>query len=146
MMVLFFVLTAVAATGAMLSLLEVPVAIIHERFGLTRRKATLISLLILALAGSTCALTNSTLAEFKLFGMTMFDLFDFLSSNLLLPLGGILICLFAGWVWGEERLLQALSNRGTLANQRLVGILFLLLRFVTPALILVVMLKGLALF
>ena len=146
LMVLFFVLTAVAATGAMLSLLEVPVAIIHERFGLTRRKATLISLLILALAGSTCALTNSTLAEFKLFGMTMFDLFDFLSSNLLLPLGGILICLFAGWVWGEERLLQALSNRGTLANQRLVGILFLLLRFVTPALILVVMLKGLALF
>lgn len=146
LMVLFFVLTAVAATGAMLSLLEVPVAIIHERFGLTRRKATLISLLILALAGSTCALTNSTLAEFKLVGMTMFDLFDFLSSNLLLPLGGILICLFAGWVWGEERLLQALSNRGTLANQRLVGILFLLLRFVTPALILVVMLKGLALF
>lgn len=73
LMVVFFVLACVAATGAMLSLLEVPVAIIRERFGLSRKKATLISLLILAMMGSTCALTNSTLAEFKLFGMTMFD-------------------------------------------------------------------------
>jgi NSS family neurotransmitter:Na+ symporter len=32
--------------------------------------------------------------------MNPFDLFDFLSSNVLLPLGGILICLFVGWVYG----------------------------------------------
>lgn len=146
LMVLFFVLTAVAATGAMLSLLEVPVAIIHERFGISRKKATLISLLILAVMGSTCALTNSTLAEFKLFGMTMFDLFDYLSSNIILPAGGIFVALFVGWVWGLGPLQQALSNQGTLHNAALVRVLFFLLRYVSPVLILVVMLKGLGLF
>ena len=146
LMVVFFVLTAVAATGAMLSLLEVPVAIIHERFGISRKKATLISLLILAVMGSTCALTNSTLAEFKLFGMTMFDLFDYLSSNIILPAGGIFVALFVGWVWGLGPLQQALSNQGTLHNAALVRVLFFLLRYVSPVLILVVMLKGLGLF
>ncbi len=146
LMVVFFVLAAVAATGAMLSLLEVPVAIIHERFGLSRKKATLISLLILALMGSTCALTNSTLAEFKLFGMTMFDLFDYLSSNIILPAGGIFVALFVGWVWGFDKLKLALSNHGALANEGLVRVLFFLLRYVSPLLILLVMLKGLGLF
>lgn len=146
LMVVFFVLAAVAATGAMLSLLEVPVAIIHERFGLSRKSATVISLLILALSGSTCALTNSTLANFKPFGMTMFDLFDYVSSNLLLPAGGILISLFIGWVWGPQKLEQALSNQGTLANAGLIRVLFLLLRYVSPVLILLVMLKGLGAF
>lgn len=146
LMVVFFVLAAVAATGAMLSLLEVPVAIIHERFGLSRKKATLISLLILALMGSTCALTNSTLADFKLFGMTMFDLFDYLSSNIILPAGGIFVALFVGWVWGFDKLKLALSNHGALANDRLVRVLFFLLRYVSPLLILLVMLKGLGLF
>jgi len=146
LMVVFFVLAAVAATGAMLSLLEVPVAIIHERFGLSRKKATLISLLILALMGSTCALTNSTLAEFKLFGMTMFDLFDYLSSNIILPAGGIFVALFVGWIWGFDKLKLALSNHGALANEGLVRVLFFLLRYVSPLLILLVMLKGLGLF
>ena len=135
-----------AATGAMLSLLEVPVAIIHERFGISRKKATLITLLILAVTGSTCALTNSTLAEFKLFGMTMFDLFDYLSSNIILPAGGIFVALFVGWVWGFDKLKLALSNHGALANEGLVRVLFFLLRYVSPLLILLVMLKGLGLF
>ena len=146
LMVLFFVLTAVAATGAMLSLLEVPVVIIHERLGLSRQKATLLSLLLLALMGSTCALTNSTLADFKILGMSPFDLFDYLSSNIILPAGGIGVALFVGWVWGLTPLQQALSNQGTLNNAALVRVLFFLLRYVSPVLILLVMLKGLGLF
>lgn len=146
LMVIFFVLAAVAATGAMLSLLEVPVAIIHERFGISRKKATILSLLVLGVTGSTCALTNSTLAEFKLFGMTMFDLFDFLSSNVILPAGGILVALFVGWVWGFGNLRNALTNHGQLQNTHIVKLVFNLLRYVTPLLILLVMLKGLKLF
>ncbi|WP_229259742.1 hypothetical protein [Duganella aceris] len=46
----------------------------------------------------------------------MFDLFDFVSSNLLLPLGGILIAVFVSWVWGADNFIRAVSNDGTLAN------------------------------
>ncbi len=146
LMVLFFVLAAVAATGAMLSLMEVPVVIFHERFGLSRPRATLLTIVLLAGLGSSCALTNSTLEDFKLFGMTMFDLFDFVSSNILLPAGGIFIALFVGWVWGIDNFRKAVTNQGMLANETTARIVFFLLRYVTPVLVLVVMLKGLKLF
>ena len=143
LMIAFFVLASVAATGAMLSLMEVPVVILHERFGLSRAKATLLTIAGLMLLGSTCALTNNVLADFKLFGMNMFDLFDFVSSNVLLPLGGILLAVFVGWVWGADKFGQALSNQGTLGNRATIRVVFFLLRYISPVLILLVMLKGL---
>ncbi|SDH66316.1 MULTISPECIES: sodium-dependent transporter [unclassified Duganella] len=146
LMIAFFALAAVAATGAMLSMMEVPVVILHERFGMSRTKATVLTIAILVVLGSSCALTNNVLADFKLFGMNMFDLFDFASSNVLLPLGGIAIALFVGWVWGRDNFQRALSNHGTLRNATVTGMVFFLLRYVSPLLILVVMLKGLGLF
>jgi NSS family neurotransmitter:Na+ symporter len=144
-MVLFFVLSAIAATGAMLSILEVPVSVLSERFKMSRPKATLINLLVLGAVGSTCALSNSTMADVQIAGKTFFDLFDYLSSNILMPLGGIFLCLFVGWVWGEEKMRDALTNGGELALPILKP-LFFIIRYVSPLLILIVMLKGLGLF
>ncbi len=146
LMVVFFVLAAIAATGAMLSLMEVPVVILHERLGLSRPKATLLTIFVLVVFGSVCALSNSALADFKLFGMTPFDVFDFVSSNIILPIGGIFIALFVGWVWGFDKFSDALTNHGQLHNQKLAQAVFFLLRYVSPALILIVMLKGLKFF
>ncbi len=142
-MVLFFILTAIAATGAMLSLLEVPVAFLNERLGVSRLKATVGTVLLLAIIGSTAALSNSLLADFKLFGMTMFDLYDFATSNVLLPLGGLFMCLFVGWVWGFAEVKQALTNKETLPNERIVRAFFGVIKFVTPVLVLIVLLNGL---
>ena len=144
-MVLFFVLSAIAATGAMLSILEVPVSVLSERFHMSRRRATLINLLVLGAVGSTCALSNSTFAGVQIAGKTFFDLFDFVSSNVLMPLGGIFLCLFVGWVWGFERMKTALTNGGEL-ELPILKPLFFIIRYVSPPLILIVMLKGLGLF
>ena len=141
--VLFFVLGAIAATGAMLSIMEVPVAYLHQRFALSRPKATALTASFLALIGSTAALSNSSLAGFRLFGMTMFDLYDFLTSNLLLPLGGLFICIFAGWVWGEDRIRAALSNDGTLPNRTTVTLFLFLVKYVAPVTIALILLRGL---
>ena len=146
LMAAFFVLTAVAATGAMLSLMEVPVVTLHERWGLSRPRATFLTLLALVVMGAGCALSQSTLAHFKPGGRTLFDWADFVSSNLLLPAGGICIALFVGWVWGAGNFRQALSNQGQLANGALAQATFWLLRWVSPLLILAVMLRGLGLF
>lgn len=141
--VLFFILAGIAATGAMLSLLEVPVAFLNERVGLSRWKATLATILPLALIGSTAALSNSLLADFKLFGMTMFDLFDFFTSNVLLPVGGLFLAMFVGWAWGKPALERELSNEGKLNNQKLISWFLVIVRFVTPVLILLILLRGL---
>jgi NSS family neurotransmitter:Na+ symporter len=144
-MTLFFILTAVASVGAMLSLLEVPVAILSERYALSRKRASLYTILAIMALGVPAALSQSLSAELKVFGLNPFDLFDFLSSNILMPLGGILICLFVGWVYGLPELEKRLSNEGSLSNRGLIRAIFFLVRYVAPLFIGVVMLHGLKL-
>lgn len=141
-MVLFFLLTAFAAIGAMLSLIEVVVAFLVNT-GLSRKLATLFTVLAMALVGSLAALSNSSLANVKVFGLTFFDLFDYVSSNLLLPIGGLLIAIFVAWVWGWPKFKEALSNEGKLANEGLLKVIFNILRFVTPVLVALILLTGL---
>jgi len=119
------------------------VAILSERYGMGRKTASACTILAVAALGAPAALSQSLTANAKVFGLNPFDLFDFLSSNVLLPLGGILICLFVGWVFGLKKLERSLSNDGGLANAALVRTVFLLLRYVAPLLIAVVLLNGL---
>lgn len=140
---LFFVLAAIAATGAMLSIMEVPVAYLHHRFSMSRLKATTMTVILLALIGSTAALSNSVLAGVKPFGMTFFDLYDFLTSNLLMPVGGFFICLYAGWVWGPQKVKEALSNDGELKNGGVITLFLYLLKYVAPISIGIILLRGL---
>ncbi|HJV35187.1 sodium-dependent transporter [Geomonas sp.] len=141
--VLFFVLGAIAATGAMLSIMEVPVAYLHQRFSMPRLHATALTVILLALIGSTAALSSSVLAGVKPFGMTFFDLYDFLTSNLLMPIGGFFICLFAGWVWGPQKVKAALSNDGELRNSAVINLFLFLLKYVAPVSIGIILLRGL---
>ncbi|NLS75938.1 MAG: sodium-dependent transporter [Chloroflexi bacterium] len=145
-MIMFFILTAIAATGAMLSLLEVPVAFLNEKLRLPRVTATIVTVVLLALVGSTAALSSSTLASTKVLGKTFFDLFDFATSNVLLPVGGFFITLFVGWVWGKAQVMNALTNQGALKNERIVNLFIGVCKFVTPVLVFIVLLNGLGLF
>jgi NSS family neurotransmitter:Na+ symporter len=144
-MTLFFFITAIASVGAILSLLEVPAAILSERYGLGRKPATVITIAAIALLGVPASLSQSVMENVKLFGLNPFDLFDYLSSNILLPLGGILICLFVGWVYGFKKTEQSLSNQGALKNRGLIKAAFFLIRFVAPLAIAIVLLNGLKL-
>lgn len=139
----FFALSAVAAMGAMLSLVEVPVALLVERFALSRARATLAVLGSLAVVGAAPALSQSLCAGWKLFGLNPFDLCDFVTSNLMMPLGGIALSLFFGWGWAKDQREREFSNHGRIANSGLARLLVLLLRFVSPLLIAAVMIRGL---
>jgi NSS family neurotransmitter:Na+ symporter len=142
-MVAFFVLTGIATIGAMLSLMEVPVAFLTEALGWSRKTATVLTALLLAVTGAPATLSFSTMADVTVFGMNFFDFYDYLSSNILLPAGGLLICVFIGWVWGRKNMQDELSNSGELHNTSVVSVVFRLVRWVTPVLVLLVMLNGL---
>ncbi|MFW5488677.1 MAG: sodium-dependent transporter [Desulfovibrio sp.] len=144
--VIFFVLTAIASTGAMLSLFEVPVAYLAERHGMSRLKASVMCAVGLALFGAPSTLSSNLMADFKIFGLNMFDLCDFVSSNLLMPIGGLFICFFAAWIFGKDRIVEALSNRGALSNQGISRVYTLLVAFLTPILVIIVLLNGLGVF
>jgi len=144
LVVLFFILTAIAATTAMISIFEVVVAFITEEKKLSRKTAVLISASIVILFGALAALSaNSSglLSSVKVFGLTFFDFFDSVSSNILLPLGGLLIAIFVGHFLNRQDIRNELSNNGFLNNQGLISTYLFLLRFITPILLLIVFLS-----
>ncbi|HHQ69505.1 MAG TPA: sodium-dependent transporter, partial [Halothiobacillaceae bacterium] len=95
--VLLFVMISIAAWTSAISLLEPATAYIQQRFGIARaRGAIMIGVTIWAL-GVLSALSFNLLSDVSLFGQSIFNFKDFLSSNIMLPLGGMLISLFAVW-------------------------------------------------
>ncbi len=144
--VMFFVLAAIAATGAMLSLVEVPVAFLNERAGLSRAAATILTVVLIGVVGTGAALSNSLLADFKIAGKTLFDLYDFSTSNVLLPVGGLFLSIFTGWALGRLPVFDELTNHGALKNQGVVKAFFFVIRYVTPILVLLILLNGLGVF
>ncbi len=142
-MVIFFILTFIASIGAQISLVEVPVAFLEEKFHLSRKVASISTVVAIAVFGALAALSNSLLADVKLLGMTFFDLFDYTTSNILLPLGGLFIAIFISWVWGKKKITAALTNDGKLANTWIVNVLYGTLLVVTPILVTIVLLNGL---
>jgi NSS family neurotransmitter:Na+ symporter len=142
-MVLFFLLTSFAAIGAMISLVEVVVAFLVNFVGMDRKKATIITAIGMAVFGSLAALSNSSLAGVKLFGLTFFDFYDFTTSNILLPLGGLLMAIFTAWIWGWNKYKDTVSNDGTIANASFARIIFTIMKFITPILVAIILLTGL---
>lgn len=142
----FFLLAAIAATGAMISLLEVPVAYLTEEWHWSRAKATIASAGLMGAVGSLATLSTSTLSKTLIAGKTFFDLFDFLSSNIALPVGGIVICLFVGWKLGQRAIIEEASNEGALRNVAFLKVFAFVVRWVAPIAILVVLLNGLGVF
>lgn len=145
-MTLFFVLTAVASVGAILSLLAVPVAILSERFGLARKTASIATIAMIGLLGVPAALSQSLTAKTTLFGLNPFDLFDFVSSNILLPVGGILIAVFVGWVYGLAEPEKRMAAEGPMLSRMAIRTAFFLVRWVAPVAIGIVLLNGLKVF
>lgn len=138
----FFILAAVASTGAMLSLFETPVAWAIDTFNLSRKNTTIIIMLFFIAFGAPVALSENILKHTTIFGMNFFQLYDFLSSNILMPLGGFFLCIFVGYVWNKQMVIHAISNGGTLHNQGLIKLLLFQCRYVTPVIILIIMLHG----
>ncbi|MGE5582587.1 MAG: sodium-dependent transporter [Bacillota bacterium] len=141
----FFFLSAIAATTAMISLVEVPVAYLSEKHGISRKKAVIINALIILAFGLLATLSvdkTSLLGNISIFGKSFFDLFDFVSSNILLPVGGLLIALFIGYAVKKDALTAELSNNDQLKNQKLIKGFRFIIRYVTPVLLILIFLNS----
>lgn len=139
---MFFVLLAVAALTSAISLLEVVVAYLVEEKKYSRIKATIITVIVITSLGILTTLSFGPLKDVTIFGLTLFDLFDYVSSNILLPVGGILISIFAGWRLDKALLLEELSNGGKL-KVRLFRPFVFILKYVAPVFIFLIILNVL---
>ncbi len=139
----FFFILFIAAITSAISLLEVIVAYFTEELKLTRKAAVLIAFTIIGIFGTLSSLSNGVLADVKIFGKTFFDLFDYTSSNILLPVGGLLVVMFVGWRMKKADVLDELTNGGSIAIKGFVlkWIIFTI-KFLAPIAIALVLLSS----
>lgn len=142
---LFYFLLFVAALTSAISLHEVATAYVTEEFKMSRKKgATLVTLTILVL-GTLCSLSFGPLSDVQLFDRNIFSLFDDFSGRFLLPLGGMLISIFAGWVLDRKLYHEEISNGGDLKAPYF-KLLVTALRYIAPLAIGLVFLDQLGVF
>ncbi|MFA6767246.1 MAG: sodium-dependent transporter [Parabacteroides sp.] len=110
----FFVLLALAALTSTISLHEVATAYTHEEFKISRTKAAwLVSAGVMVL-GIVSSLSFGVLKDFTIGGLTFFSLLDYVTAKIMLPLGGMFICIYVGYRVDRKILKAELTNEGTL--------------------------------
>ncbi|NLB25972.1 MAG: sodium-dependent transporter, partial [Bacteroidales bacterium] len=139
---IFFILLTVAALTSTISVLEVIVAFFVEELELKRKIATLLAAGAVSVPGILCVLSFSKMADMKIFGLTVFQLFDFSSANLFLPVGGLFIVLFVAWFSNRNSVKKEFSNNGNLKAGYIPYYLFVI-KFIAPLAIAFIFLSGL---
>ena len=136
---LFYGLLALAALTSLISLHEVSTAFCHEEFHLSRRTAAIAVTVTCAVIGTFCSLSLGRFDGLQLFGKSLFDVFDFVTGQIMLPVGGFLTSLFVGWYIPRKVVHDEFTNNGTLSG-RLFGLFLFSVRFICPLGILLIFL------
>jgi NSS family neurotransmitter:Na+ symporter len=142
--ILFFILLTVAALTSSISILEVVVAYFKEEFKMGRKASTVLATILISILGVLCSLSLGVMSSFTIFGLNIFDLTDWISANLLLPIGGMFIALFVGWVYGRKKVRAEIANGGSISKVVLSMFMFSV-KFLAPIAIAIVLLNKIGL-
>ncbi len=147
----FFILVAIAATSAMLSLMEVTVASLMDTKNFSRRKSVIISGIIIFIFGVFATLSynpEGVLGHFKdpITGSNIFNMYDKISSNILMPLGGLSTAIICGYFIKKDVMYNEISNKGKLKINNVYSVYRVILRYVTPILVAMVLISSLGIF
>ena len=141
--ILFFLALLVAALTSSISMLEVGVAYLVEEKKFSRPAACALLFGICWMVGALCSLSFGPLSDVHIFGDTIFDFFDNLSSNILMTLGSLFTVLFVGWCLKKTDIYDEFTNGGSLrTNVKVFGILWFLIRYICPVAIITIFLLG----
>lgn len=137
--VLFFMLLLLAALTSTISIAEVSVRFFQDRMRMSRRAAVFTVLLPLLLFGSLSSLSMGSLSGFKIFGLSFFNLLDTVATNILLPLGSMAMCIYAGWFAPKGMIADQLSN-GSAVRSAATRIVLFIIKWIAPVAIAVILL------
>lgn len=133
---MFYVLLALAALTSTISLHEVVTAYLNEQFSLSRGRAAMLVTGFCVITGVLSSLSLGVWDD-KFFSLGFFDLLDFVTAKLMLPLGGFLVCLFVGWYLKRSVSYDELTNYGLQKAPYFSGYMFILRYFAPIAIALI---------
>ncbi len=142
--ILFFLTILFAALTSSISMLEVGVAYLVDQRKMSRAKATALLFAGCWILGVLCSLSFGPLRDLHVFGMTVFDACDHLTSDFLMTFGSLLFVFFVGWKMKRAEVRDEFTNCGTLRfNSRVFGVVYFFIRYVAPAAIIAIFLSNL---
>ena len=138
---MFYVLLALAALTSTISLHEVVTAYLNEQFGISRGRAAVWVTGFCVVTGVLSSLSLGAWDD-KFFGLGFFDLLDFVTAKLMLPLSGLLVSLFVGWYLKRSLSYEELTNYG-LQKAPYFPIYMFILRYLAPIAIVLIFVNEL---
>ena len=131
--VIFFLTIVVAAMTSCISLLEVGVSYLVENRSMKRSSASWLLFLVCGTGGVLCSLSFGPLSGVRIGDMGIFDVFDYLSSNILLPILAFIVVIFVGFTMKKEDVRDEITNGGSLSkSSRLFPVIYFLIKWVAP--------------
>ena len=119
---LFFTLLAVAALTSTISLMEVVTSYLHEEFSIMRRKAVTFVAMMVVVLGVAASISSG-----------FFNILDYLTAKIMLPMGGLFISIFIGWYLDRKITIAQLTNNGTIPlSVRFINIYIFILKYIAP--------------
>ncbi len=142
---IFFLLLVVAALTSTISLHEVITVYLHEEWHMSRRAAAWTTTGSTLLLAALASLSLGVFDTWRICGLNLFDSLDYLTANILLPVGGFFTSIFVGWRMERKTLQAQITNDGRLPF-RIERLLRFLLRYVCPAILLLVFMDNMGIF
>lgn len=138
---LFFLLLSLAAITSTISIAEVTIAFLQDRFRMSRRKAVVATLLPLFIFSSICSLSQGPLSHITIAGFNIFDFLDNVATNIMLPLGALLLCIYMGWFAPRGLLQDQMSCGGMYDFGTVNRTVAFIIRYIAPPLIAIVLIS-----
>jgi len=136
---LFFILLIFAAWTSSISLIEPMIIWLIEKYNITRLRASIIAAGLAWVIGIGTIVSFNIGSDIKLFNMTIFELLDYLTSNILLPMGGIMITVFVGWLLSKENIDSELQIKSNILRSSW----YFSAKIIAPIAVIIVMLNAL---
>ncbi len=138
----FFLLLFFAAITSSVSLIEVVIAFISEELKIKRIQSTAIAFVLIAVVSILCALSQMPDSPISLFGMTLFDFNDMITSIFIMPLCALAIVFFVGWFLSRKVVFSELSSNGRYPYSKLIKFNYFMIRYIVPCVIILLFVSG----
>ncbi len=137
----FFLLVFFAALTSSISLMETVVSIVCDKFKWERKLTCLVVFIASIALGLPSVLGSSVWAEFKILGMQMLDMFDFISNGVLMPVTALLTCIFVGYIIKPKTVIEEVELSGKFRLKILFNVM---IKYIAPVFLFVILAFSLA--
>lgn len=140
--ILFYFLLALAALTSTISMHEIGTAFFHEELHLSRKSAAWIVTIFAGVVSVLCSLSAGAKPDLQIMGKSLMDFCDFLTGQILLPVGAFLTCILLGWFVEHKIVRDEFTNNGTLRG-KFFGFFVLAVKYICPICIALIFLHEL---